>query len=326
MNNNSIYSSELSDLLEGFIAEKRSLGYKYQKEEIIMRQFDSYWKAHGYNEKNLTIENLSEWTTKKDTEGAINLKRRIATTRQFAIYLNGIGIVSYIPSEKIHCETKVRRPLSPQEITELFEAVDNYNPVHNCTLANKRIAKEYPVLFRLLYLNGLRVSEACKLPIDQLNLEEGTIIILDSKGNKDRLVYLADDMIDLLREYIAFLSFTLNETPKWLFPGEQPYKPLHKGSVEHRFNESWNMTSFAKGSLEKPVVHDLRHTFVVDRINKWMLQGLDFEYMLPYLSKYLGHKTFDETYYYYHYTEEAAKAIKTKDSTIKKVIPEVMRR
>ena len=57
-----------------------------------------------------------------------------------------------------------------------------------------------------------------------------------------------------------------------------------------------------------------------------MAQGLDFDQMLPYLSRFLGHKTFNETYYYYHYVEEAAKTIQRLDKTASKVIPEVMRR
>ena len=96
-------------------------------------------------------------------------------------------------------------------------------------------------------------------------------------------------------------------------------------SVNRRFNEVWAKTSFA-GSREKPSVHDFRHTYVVNRINLWMEQGLDFDHMLPYLCKYLGHRNFNETYYYYHYAEEAAKTIREKDRVIEKVIPEVMRR
>ena len=54
-----------------------------------------------------------------------------------------------------------------------------------------------------------------------------------------------------------------------------------------------------------------------------MAQGFDFDQMLPYLSKFLGHKSFNETYYYYHYAEEAAKTIHSMDKTACRVIPEV---
>ena len=54
-----------------------------------------------------------------------------------------------------------------------------------------------------------------------------------------------------------------------------------------------------------------------------MKQGLDMNVMMPYLSKYLGHKSVDETNYYYHYVQETAQIIREKDTLAKKVIPEV---
>lgn len=39
----------------------------------------------------------------------------------------------------------------------------------------------------------------------------------------------------------------------------------------------------------------------------------------PYLSRYLGHKSPDETYYYYHLVEKAFDTIREKDSVSGKV-------
>ena len=48
--------------------------------------------------------------------------------------------------------------------------------------------------------------------------------------------------------------------------------------------------------------------------------------MMPYLSKYLGHKSPDETFYYYHLVDEAFKIVNMKDTIAEKVISEVKRR
>ena len=45
--------------------------------------------------------------------------------------------------------------------------------------------------------------------------------------------------------------------------------------------------------------------------------------MMPYLSKYLGHSSPDDTFYYYHQVEEAFSIIKQKDLSASFVIPEV---
>jgi len=46
-------------------------------------------------------------------------------------------------------------------------------------------------------------------------------------------------------------------------------------------------------------------------INKWVKEGRDLKVMGPYLAKHLGHKTMNETYYYYGLVPEAYEAIQT---------------
>lgn len=96
--------------------------------------------------------------------------------------------------------------------------------------------------------------------------------------------------------------------------------------VRQRFDACWNQTSYSTQCGRKPTVHSLRHNYVIKRLNLWMRQDLDLEHMVPYLSKFLGHKSFNETLYYYHFVEEAAQIIRQKDLHINKVIPEVIRR
>ncbi len=52
---------------------------------------------------------------------------------------------------------------------------------------------------------------------------------------------------------------------------------------------------------------------------------MDLSHMLPYLSRYLGHKTLDDTFYYYHLSAAATDIIHEKDHTSALVIPEVSR-
>lgn len=45
--------------------------------------------------------------------------------------------------------------------------------------------------------------------------------------------------------------------------------------------------------------------------------------MMPYLSKYLGHESVENTYYYYHQIESAFKIVRQKDQLSDCIIPEV---
>ncbi|WP_303858034.1 hypothetical protein [Aminicella lysinilytica] len=59
-------------------------------------------------------------------------------------------------------------------------------------------------------------------------------------------------------------------------------------------------------------------------MNLWMEEGIPLKEMLPFLSRYLGHQSPNETFYYYHQVVEAFRIIREKDQTGKLVIPEVI--
>ena len=93
--------------------------------------------------------------------------------------------------------------------------------------------------------------------------------------------------------------------------------------MTRRFHYFWDLTPCVKNDTHHITVHSLRHTFVVNRINSWILEGKELSQMLPYLCRYLGHKTIEETHYYYHLALTANQIIRQKDIQSKYIIPEV---
>ena len=68
----------------------------------------------------------------------------------------------------------------------------------------------------------------------------------------------------------------------------------------------------------------LRHTFVINRMNLWMAEGMSLDEMLPYLSRYLGHTGINDTLYYYHHVKNAFQVVRQKDNISNRIIPEVV--
>ena len=190
------YKSTIAGWITGFIDEKKSLGYKYHNESKWMKQFDAYWTDQGYEETGLTPENLSGWVKKRDTEGEKCLTARISIIRQFSMYLNSLGISSYCPPIEVRPSKPVIHLPVGDEIAELFIEIDRYTPGKG-NADVRRMSNEYPVLFRLVYLNGLRASEARLLSMDDVDLYDGTVMILDGKGNRDRIIYLSPESVNL---------------------------------------------------------------------------------------------------------------------------------
>lgn len=260
MRKETVCRSSIGNHIKGFLEEKWSLGYKYMHEANIMRIFDEYWANHNYCDAGLTHDNLADWVKMGENEGPARLLERITVIRQFALYLNGLCIPSYIPPIETKYEVPVRIPLAKHEIKEFFSQVDAYSPAKFGGAAfSKRMSKEYPILFRMIYLNGMRISEAISLPLSQVDLESGIVTILDGKGNKDRLIYMAEDMTILCRDYLKYMRAELGAEPAWVFPGRDPEKHIYIASVEYRFNRFWEKTPSSAIRAVKPTVHDLRH-------------------------------------------------------------------
>ena len=88
----------------------------------------------------------------------------VSFVRLFSVYLNSVGIKSYIPGKVPSAQTPVPHVMNRDEIQSFFAAVDAYAPsVH--WPAIQRLACEYRVIFRLIYCCGLRISEACNLVV-----------------------------------------------------------------------------------------------------------------------------------------------------------------
>lgn len=319
-------TSIVAPYIEGLLAEKRALGYDYRSEELILSRFDRYCTSSGLDTVNITRDMINGWMERTESESLFNQGKRISVARQLLLYMASLGISVYIPQDFCHFEKKMPHILSKGELSALFKEIDRYFPggtgSRNRNLV--RLSREYKVLFRMIYTCGLRNSEAAGLRASEIDLGTGALTILNAKGQKDRLVYMAEDMALLCREYYGYICGELGTEPRWFFPALDPDKPLRNTAVDRRFADAWGKTAYAACCNDKPVVHDLRFTFVTNRINQWVESGEDIRVLLPYLSMYLGHKSISETHYYYHLTLDASRIAHEMDKTSGLVIPEVV--
>ena len=78
------------------------------------------------------------------------------------------------------------------------------------------------------------------------------------------------------------------------------------------------------GKGQGPRLHDLRHTFAVHVLQKWVTGGNDLTAMLPMLSTYMGHKSVSATSRYLRLTAEVyTELLSTIEEKCAFVIPEV---
>ena len=313
------FESAFEPYIVGLIKQKRSDGFIYEVGEYHLKKFDEFCVSFFPGAVSITHEIASKWATIRETEGEHYRNRRVNTLRQLSLYILSLNLEAYVPRNINTGPKPVLYIPSHKEMSAFFAMLDSWKCRNHC---GKRIVSEYRVIFRLYYCCGLRLSEARLLKKEDVDFDKGILTILRSKGNKDRLVYLPPDGTQMLIDYLLNIEAVLPNSP-WLFPGQDTNKPLSGSAIQCRFKNCWNRLPFAANAYKRPSPHCLRHGFVIERMNDWMKQGLNTQELLPYLSKFLGHKSPSETFYYYHLVINAFAVIREKDTVSSRVIPRV---
>ena len=105
-------------------------------------------------------------------------------------------------------------------------------------------------------------------------------------------------MISYLKQFDDYME---TEVPnrEWFFLRRDKTTHFNPTFVDKKFHYLW-LDVFPNWQGKRPTIHSLRHAFVVHRVNDWVESGRNLEELLPYLSRFLGHRTIEDTFYYYH--------------------------
>lgn len=163
---------------------------------------------------------------------------------------------------------RLPRVLSRTEVERLVAAPRN--PKHRAILM-------------LLYSAGLRVSEVVRLKPGDLDEDRRTLLVRQSKGQKDRYTLLSERALEAVRRYRARFPVT-----GWLFPGPRPGRHLTERTVQKVVARAAR-----RAGIERRVTpHVLRHSFATHLLEA----GTD----LRYIQELLGHASSRTTEIYTH--------------------------
>lgn len=205
------------------------------------------------------------------------------------------------------------------EIKAFFHGADSFRP-HEKAPARHLVI---PVFYRLLYCCGLRPAEARLLKKENVDLVRGSVYVVESKGHKDRVVAVADDLLQIMRSYSTLISEIYPDSD-YFFPRYDGEGPYTKRWTEEMFWRCFSMAGITAFEGPKPRVYDFRHTFATECICRWMREGRDIDAMLPFLSAYMGHARYEDTLYYVHMVPDFYERVGTVDRTAwEKLLPEV---
>jgi len=297
---NSAFASALGPRLRDFILEKRAVGYRYTSEQHTLERLDRYLVEIGHEEASLPRTVVDAWIAKTPNESQSTQLARVSVVRQLARYLQQHDVLVEFqpPPRRLRDRRFLARIFSPDEVARMFSAIDTLQ-------VDARAPQRHlimPALFRVLYACGLRLGEALRIRVSDVDFDAGVLTIRQGKFRKDRLVPLSSSLHVYLRRYHQEMGTRAADALLFPAPHGGVYS-LHSPYTAFRW-----MLRMARiphgGRGEGPRVHDLRHTFAVRRLEAWYREGADLAAKLPVLSTYLGHESLAGTQRYLQLTAE----------------------
>jgi integrase/recombinase XerD len=284
--------SALHESLADYLRMRRRLGYKLDGAERLLGDYLVYLDVRG--DRLITSENALGWATLPAGCQISWWARRLSHVRCFARYLHALDAAHQIPPvDSLARGSRRATPYmySDQQIAGLLNAAG--------TLRYSQQRATARTLVGLLSVTGMRVGEALRLDLGDLDLRHGTLMVRNSKFGKSRLLPLHPSTVTALRRYLRRR-------------GQHPRAALTEAVFISMHGRRWDHSAFnrtfhrlldraeirPRSATCRPRPHDLRHSFAVRALLDWYRSGEDVPARLPLLSTYLGHVKPSDTYWY----------------------------
>lgn len=291
---------KLTAAIDLYVLHRQATGEKFQSPFVALRAF-----SRRYGTKTLraiTPTDVKQFLDNPRT-GPATWRRKYGTLGDFFAYWRCRGKLKTIPMPPTaprYTQTFVPYIYSRRELRLLLETVPRCQRNAGCRIS----AATLRTLLLLLYGTGMRVGEALRLRLEDVDLDNSILTVRGTKFYKSRLVPLGKDVVRLLRQYMATPG-RRNQHYQPVFQSRLRRAIGHQG-VEYSFRRLCNLASVRRNDAgsRQPRLHDLRHSFAVHRLTEWYRNGADVQTLLPALSTYLGHIDLRSTQCYLTMTPE----------------------
>jgi len=169
-------------------------------------------------------------------------------------------------------------------------------------LLNQIKLRRYRIPIKLIYCCGLRLSECLSLTVDDIRGDAGKLWVRDGKGGKDRMVPIAQSMVEDLRRY-----WDVHQHPLLLFPNvgrgpcstEKIAARMHSATAPMPISSLQRLMVIARKELgiAHATAHTLRHSFATHLVEAGA--------SLHTVQALLGHKQINTTMVYLHLTHRS---------------------
>ena len=299
---NSIYSDQMSRY---YALRSASLSASARKHELCyLRRFDAYAAVRLKSYGCITETFISEWVGTLSGKSS-SVENEVIVIRQFLNFIRLSGEHVFLPSVPKVRDDYVPYIFSDMELDRIFWAADNV--IQKDPKSDPYLVVEFPVILRLLYSCGLRIGETLKIGMQDVDLENGILRMVNTKGDKHRLVPMSSGMADILTSYCMAMGL-FGKNTGWLFPASRSDSHISDKAVKRRFETILRDNGIRPERRRKhergPCLHCMRHVFAFKSFAQAERHGRHLDDAIPFLSIYLGHEGINETAGYLKFSSE----------------------
>jgi integrase/recombinase XerD len=282
-----VTAAELRRDAEALLNFKHAMGMSYRRGEFELSRFvrfvAQHWGEQGDVALNVTVK---RWCERLPGRKAVTLGNEFGVIRQLCLFRRRRDPTSYVPE---HAMAPIKESIF---FPYIFRRDEVRQIIAMASAHEGRFiwALMLRTLIIVLYCTGLRLGEAIRLQMTDVNLDRGTLTVRNSK-RRSRIVPIRADLVAELRRYIGVRrQLRRQDDPGSLFL-RRDGSPLPVASAScaiRRILRDLGMKPPRGRVGARP--YEFRHAFAVHRLTAWAEEGVDIHAKLPWLSAYLGHQ------------------------------------
>lgn len=284
-----VTAAGLRDDALAFMTFKRAMGITYRRGEFELNRFVHFVVQHWGEDGEVALDvAVRRWCERTPERKAVTLGNEFGIIRQLCLHRRRRDPTSYVPEHA----------LAPVKESAFFPYIFSHDEVRRiiavASAHDGRFiwARMFRTLILVLYCTGLRLGEAVRLQMADVDLNLGTLMIQTSKG-RSRIVPIRDDLITELRLYINARRQLIQDRQC----GDPGFMFLRRDGSGLPISSASNAIRQILRDLGMKPPHgragarpyEFRHAFAVHRLTAWAEEGIDIHAKLPSLSAYLGH-------------------------------------
>jgi site-specific recombinase XerD len=274
---------KLLEAIEQYLAWKHSNGYEFEKGKSTLLNFSRH--AGDVQLADVEAEQILEFLNRTPV-ATITWRLKYWVLHRFCEYWWNRGAIPEfaMPIPKPFArQTFIPHVFTRAELRSLLEAT-----VHNDKATIRIDGRTLRALILFLYGTGASVGESARILKSDVDLQQGLVEIGSSGGRRSRRIPIGHDLIEVLSQYLTWRSQICGTSEHFFVTKRGCDICVEKIAKSFKRIRTIADIHPRDGSRYQPRVSDLRFTFAVHRITKWIEDGVDLNRMLPALAAYMG--------------------------------------